>query len=49
MISKILLTRRKILLNILARLIKQYVFIDGLDGFVRSQGWWDTVVNNYSD
>ena len=59
LILKILLTRRKILFNILARLIDQYVVFTYTETnaprkrscrcFVRNQEWWDTLVNNYSD
>ena len=61
LILKILWTRRKILFNILARLIDQYVAFTYTEAmlrnvprkrscrrFVRNQGWWDTVVNDYS-
>ena len=61
-ILKILLTRRNVLFNILARLIDQYIVFTYTETmlrnaprkrscrrFVRNQGWWDKVVNNYSD
>ena len=58
----ILLTKRKILFNILVGLIDQYVIFTYTETmlkndprkrscrrFVRNQGWWYTVVNDYSD
>ena len=62
LILQILLTKRKILFNVLVGLIDQYVIFTYTETmlkndprkrscrrFVRNQGWWYTVVNDYSD